>query len=244
MKVFKISVLLLLIVFSNYNAESRDSGSKSGNKSCRNEYSLKTKDLKSTDYTDSAYQDRKSNEVETLSGNSSHSGGYGALFIKWSKFKDKSILLMGVRGAWVINRSLGIGIDLNGVIPVSKYDDVDPEGRNMGILLGGYGGLLLEPIIWSNKIVHLALPLSMGAGWLGYIEDWEDNQYYYSGELFDQDVFWYIEPGINAEINITKYFRVNVGISKRFTQDLSLYNTPSDTFDKINYALALKFGGF
>jgi hypothetical protein len=179
-----------------------------------------------------------------LSGNNNHSGGYGALTIKGSKFKDASIMMMGIRGAWVINRSFGLGIDLNGIIPTTKFDDVDPNGWHKGILLGGYGGLLFEPIILSNKIVHLAIPLSMGAGWLGYAEDWEDEMYYYSGDLLDDDVFWYIEPGINAEINITDFFRINVGISKRFTQDLSLYNTPSDAFDKINYTFALKFGGF
>jgi hypothetical protein len=233
----------MLICFQ-FNAESKDFNIEQVSMRNGKSNSSETKELYSTEYIDSAKSDRKSNGVETLSRNNGHSGGYGALTFKGSKFKDNSILLMGVRGAWVINRSLGIGIDLNGIIPVSKYDEVDPEGINNAILLGGYGGLLLEPIIWSNKIVHLAIPISLGAGWLGYIEDWENDSYYYGGNLYDEDVFWYVEPGVNAEINITKYFRVNVGISKRFTQDLNLYNTPSDAFDKINYSLALKFGGF
>lgn len=152
--------------------------------------------------------------------------------------------MMGIRGAWVVNRSFGLGIDLNGLLPVSKYDDVDPAGLSDAILLGGYGGLLLEPVVWSKKLVHVTFPLSIGAGWLGYVEDWEDEYYYGGGDLMDNDVFWYIEPGINAEVNITNYFRIDVGISKRFTQDLSLYNTPSDAFDKLNYSLTLKFGGF
>jgi hypothetical protein len=182
--------------------------------------------------------------METLSGDNSHSGGYGALFFKGSSFKNTSILMMGIRGAWVVNRSFGLGIDLNGLLPVSKYDDVDPAGLSDAILLGGYGGLLLEPVVWSKKLVHVTFPLSIGAGWLGYVEDWEDEYYYGGGDLMDNDVFWYIEPGINAEVNITNYFRIDVGISKRFTQDLSLYNTPSDAFDKLNYSLTLKFGGF
>jgi hypothetical protein len=186
----------------------------------------------------------RDNSMETLSGNNSHSGGYGALFFKGSSFKNTSILMMGIRGAWVVNRSFGLGIDLNGLLPVSKYDDVDPEGLSDAILLGGYGGLLLEPVVWSKKLVHVTFPISIGAGWLGYVEDWEDEYYYGGGDLMDNDVFWYIEPGINAEVNVTNYFRIDVGISKRFTQDLSLYNTPSDAFDKLNYSLTLKFGGF
>ena len=186
----------------------------------------------------------REDRMETLSGENSHSGGYGALFFKGSTFKNKSIMIMGIRGAWVVNRAIGLGIDLNGLLPVSMYDDVDPAGTNDAILLGGYGGLLLEPVVWSRKVVHVTFPLSMGAGWLGYVEDWEDEYYYGGGDLLDDDVFWYIEPGINAEVNVTNYFRIDVGISKRFTQDLSLYNTPSDAFDKLNYSLTLKFGGF
>jgi hypothetical protein len=153
----------------------------------------------------------RENGMETLSGDNSHSGGYGALFFKGSSFKNTSILMMGIRGAWVVNRSFGLGIDLNGLIPVSKYDDADPVGISDAILLGGYGGLLLEPVVWSKKLVHVTFPISIGAG---------------------------------AEVNVTNYFRIDVGISKRFTQDLSLYNTPSDAFDKLNYSLTLKFGGF
>jgi hypothetical protein len=193
---------------------------------------------------EAAKQGKRDNGMETLSGDNAHSGGYGALFFKGSSFRNTSILMMGIRGAWVINRSFGLGIDLNGLLPISKYDDVDPIGTSDAILLGGYGGLLLEPVVWSKKLVHVTFPISMGAGWLGYVEDWEDEYYYGGGDLLDDDVFWYIEPGINAEVNVTNYFRIDVGISKRFTQDLSLYNTPSDAFDKLNYSLTLKFGGF
>ena len=244
MKVYKISISVLFILCFQYSAISGELYHKSENKTYSNEGSYVRKELRSTVHMDTSGHDKSSKEVQTLSGNNGHSGGYGALTFKGSKFKDASIMMMGIRGAWVINRSFGLGIDLNGIIPTTKFDDVDPSGLHKGILLGGYGGLLLEPIVWSNKIVHLAIPLSMGAGWLGYVEDWEDEMYYYSGDLMDDDVFWYIEPGINAEINITNYFRINVGISKRFTQDLNLYNTPSDAFDKINYSLTLKFGGF
>lgn len=186
----------------------------------------------------------KTNEMETLSHNNARSGGYGALVLKGSKFRDESILIMGIRGAWLINQSLGFGLDLNGILPLSTYDDIDPEGIDNGILTGGYGGFLLEPVLWPNKIVHVTIPLSIGAGWLGYIEDWENHKYDYHGDLYDDDVFWYIEPGVNVEINVTRFFRVNAGVSKRFSQGLTLINTPADAFDKINYAITLKFGGF
>jgi hypothetical protein len=250
MKIYRFFTPALILVLSYISVKGSEAKSHPERTSCPDQKAYCIKDdhsvenLDSSHHMDSSGNTRKSNKVQTLSGNNSHSGGYGAITLKGSKFKDASIMMIGLRGAWVINSSFAIGIDLNGVIPTTKFHDVDPGGRHEGILLGGYGGLFLEPIIWSNKIVHLTIPLSMGAGWLGYVEDWEDEMYYYSGDLLDDDVFWYLEPGINAEVNITNYFRINVGISKRFTQDLNLYNTSSDAFDKLNYSLTLKFGGF
>jgi len=243
----KTKIILFLILISTcsiYSVESSDLFTNTTPDSGAEKQTDKTGTKGSADEQDGDQQDKNLNDVETLSGNNGHSGGYGALTFKGSKFKDAAILMMGLRGAWVVNRSLGLGIDINGILPLSKYDDVDPEGKNYGILLGGYGGWLLEPVIWSNKIIHLTIPVSIGAGWLGYIEDWEGEDFYYGGDLYDQDVFWYIEPGLNAEINISRYFRVNAGVSKRFSQDLYLYNTPSDAFDKLNYTVVLKFGGF
>ncbi len=189
-------------------------------------------------------QESDNDDMMTLAGNNGHSGGYGGIFFKGTHFKDQTLLITGLRGAWVVNRSFGIGIDLNGIIPTTKYTGVDPEGLTQAVLVGGYGGMLLEPILWSNKIVHLTFPMSIGAGWLGYLEDWENNDYYHNGEIYDEDVFWYFEPGINVEVNVARFFRAGVGISKRFTQDLQLVNTSSTAFDQLNYGITLKFGGF
>ena len=188
----------------------------------------------------------KSNQTEmmTLAGNHGHSGGYGAIFFKGTSFKNQTLLISGVKGAWVVNRSFGIGIEVNGIIPTAKYLGIDPEGLNQAFLVGGYGGMLLEPILWSNKIIHLTFPVTIGAGWLGYIEDWENQHYYYNGKLYDDDIFWHIEPGINLEVNIARFFRAGVGITKRFAQDLDLINTSETAFDNLNYVIILKFGGF
>ena len=182
--------------------------------------------------------------VHTLAGKNQHSGGYGAIIFKGSEFNEVPILILAIRGAWVVNRSLGIGMEIDGLLPVSKYENIDPEGINSSILVGGYGGFFLEPILWSNTVIHLTFPVTAGAGWIGYIEDWENNSYYYNGDLYDHDVFWYIEPGANLEVNVARFFRISLGVSKRFTQNLLLINTPSDAFNNLNYSVTLKFGGF
>lgn len=188
---------------------------------------------------------KNKHQIKTLTGKMNHSGGYGAVSFKTSEFKDETLVLGGIRGAWVVNRTLAIGIDAYGIIPTTKYQDVDPNDLSKKLrLLGGYGGLMLEPIFFSNEVVHITFPVSAGAGWLGYEDPDQDDFWDERNDLVDEDVFWYIEPGANLEVNIAHNFRLDLGVSKRFTQDLQLVNTATDEFDEINYYLTLKIGGF
>ena len=183
--------------------------------------------------------------MQTLSGGLYHSGGYGALVFKYGDFKDQSLIMMGGRGTWVVNRAFGIGIEGNGIIPVHTYEGIDPAGLQPAYLVGGYGGLVLEPILWSNKLVHVTFPVSGGAGWLGYVRDWGSPDYDpVDSDLYDDDIFWYVEPNASIEMNITRFFRVAAGVTARFAEDVELVNTQSSDFNTFNFSLALKFGHF
>lgn len=185
---------------------------------------------------------RNKNEVKTLSGSGGHSGGFGALAFKGTQYMDETMVFMGLRGGWIINRVVAIGFEGWGIIPTVKLQGIDQSATD-AVVLGGYGGLFLEGIIFSNQIVHLTIPVSGGAGWIGYQEDFYYNSNSNS-DLISDDVFWYIEPGVAIELNVARSFRMDFGVSKRFTQDLSLADTPSDAFDKLSYFLTLKFGRF
>lgn len=188
---------------------------------------------------------KNKNQIKTLTGRMNHSGGYGAISFKTSDFKDETLVMGGIRGAWIVNRTLAIGIDAYGIIPTTKYDNIDSNDPSEKFrLLGGYGGLMLEPIFFSNEVVHITFPVSAGAGWLGYEDPDHEDFWNDSDGLIDEDVFWYIEPGANLEINVAHNFRLDLGVSKRFTQDLQLMNTATDEFDEVNYYLTLKIGGF
>ncbi|MEQ9231167.1 MAG: hypothetical protein RIF46_10830, partial [Cyclobacteriaceae bacterium] len=56
-------------------------------------------------------QRRKRDDIRTLSGSMSHSGGFGALSIRSTSFRNETMVLMGLRGGWIINRTLGIGLE-------------------------------------------------------------------------------------------------------------------------------------
>ena len=186
----------------------------------------------------------RNDEIQTLAGKNSHHGGFGAISFRASEFNNQDIILAGFRAGWIINRAFGIGFEGYGIIPTAEYENIDPSNPVISRSVGGDGGLFLEPIILSNKLVHVTFPVSGGAGWLGYIVDWEQNNHYYSNDLIDDDVFWYVEPGAAMELNVARNFRLNMGASYRFTKDLELINTSHSAFDAWNYFLTLKFGSF
>lgn len=179
-------------------------------------------------------------DIKTLSRNNGHGGGFGALNFKYTDFRDNSVLMTGFRGGWIINRAIAIGLEGQGIIPSATFNDVSLTGPVR--VLGGYGGLFLEPIFWSNEIIHITFPVAGGAGWLGYHDDWTENNI--DQGLIDEDVFWYLEPGGSMEVNVARNFRINLGVSYRFTENLDLTATSSDAFDGFNYFLTLKFGSF
>lgn len=187
---------------------------------------------------------RRNDEIQTLAGKHSHHGGFGGISFRASEFNNKDIIMVGFRAGWIISRAMGIGFEGHGVIPTAEYDNIDLSNSITSRAIGGYGGMFLEPIILSNKVVHVTFPVAAGAGWLGYIVDWEQNNNFYPNDLIDDDVFWYVEPGAALELNVARNFRINMGASYRFTKDLELINTSTSAFDAWNYFLTLKFGSF
>jgi len=128
---------------------------------------------------------RRNEEIQTLAGKNSHHGGFGGVSFRVSEFNNKDIVLVGFRAGWIINRAMAIGFEGHGIIPTAEYENIDPTNSLSSRSVGGYGGIFIEPIILSNKVVHVTFPIAGGAGWLGYIVDWEQNQNYYSNDLID-----------------------------------------------------------
>lgn len=112
-------------------------------------------------------------------------------------------------------------------------------------MAGGYGGLVIEPIIGAKWPVHVSIPILIGAGGVGLIRnnylkpDWEENYYHE-----DVDAFFVIEPGIEVELNMVKFMRLAIGGYYRYTSDLHLADTKSNVLDGFSVGLTMKFGKF
>lgn len=199
----------------------------------------------------------KPQKVETLFGDNMTHGGYGALVIGYSQIAGRSALTSGAKGAWIINHSLGLGLAGKGFISAEKSSPI-PDA-DWSAIAGGYGGFLVEPILFGTKPIHVSVPLIIGAGGLIYGNNKEydydyENQpeypYDYS-EVFDY--YFVFEPGIELEFTLTQFFRLAAGISYRLTSDINITRTVDDIDYQVvkpgdlrgfSAHLAFKFGKF
>ncbi|MGB3465553.1 MAG: hypothetical protein WBA74_09795 [Cyclobacteriaceae bacterium] len=180
-------------------------------------------------------------KIHTLTGRNNYSGGFGAISFKSTELRDETIVMAGVRAGWIINRALGIGFEGFGIIPTATFTDIGTQNLTPN---GGYGGMFLEPVFFSNQVVHVTFPVSAGAGWLGYYEDDNANVFSVNGNEVAEDVFWYVEPGASIEVNIARNFRLAGGVSKRFVEDLEMLETSDGDFETLSYFVTLKIGSF
>lgn len=185
---------------------------------------------------------------KTIFGNGEVShGGYGGISINYSHIGDNDAILAGARGAWIVNHRLGIGIGGYGFINDMSFNVDDEDGDTF--LTGGYGGLLLEPVIAPNNPVHVSFPVLIGAGGIALVRDYcsEDYNGYHDceyGYTEDSHAYFVIEPGAEIELNLIKYMRIAFGLSYRFTSDVVLANTSKTVLYGLSGGMTLKFGKF
>lgn len=197
-------------------------------------------------------QERSTEEMQTIFRNSdrktSH-GGYAGLTVGYTQIDGEDVMTLGGRAGWLIDHHVTIGLAGKAFMNSVFIDGYWPtsEGYNNGYyLVGGYGGLFVEPIIFPNFPVHLSVPILIGGGGLALNEEtWHDYSIDYNYyEPFDWDSYFVFEPGVEIELNVVKFFRVAFGASYRLTSNLHMAYVPKDMMNGFSADVTLKFGKF
>lgn len=195
-----------------------------------------------------AYGQENGDEFKTLFGDKhiSH-GGYGGVSVGYSQIDGKDAIIMGGRGAWVIGHGLAVGFAGNGFL--NDYHYSEALSRNVN-LAGGYGGLLIEPILLPKFPVHISVPVLAGIGGVAYTTSydpfyWDDPEYF----VEEATSFLVLEPGVELEFNVVRFFRLAFGAYYRFTTDVrftdSRIEPPSPkVMEGLTAGISLKFGKF
>jgi hypothetical protein len=141
--------------------------------------------------------------------------------------------------AYVANQQFEIGF-----VGVGFYSDVNKLGlsENERDLVGAYGGLHIEPILFSKSKVNLSFPLLIGGGAVGLLHGDIEDAYIEDDEW--EPVF-VAEPGVNILYNINRYIQLEAGVKYRFSSRIRL--EPDYAISKINgfsTGLGVKIGVF
>ncbi len=169
-------------------------------------------------------------------------GGFGFNYLE----TGREAIGLNLQGGIIYNQWLAAGIQGNAFFTINPL--TDKYTNDDASLLGGYGGLFVAPIIYSNALVHASFPVFVGYGSISYeIYDALDA----TNRIEDSDGFWVFEPGIEVELNLMKFIRVAVGGYYRYCGNVNLnYENGGENIvsknilNNFSVGIRLRFGKF
>jgi len=199
-------------------------------------HSLSAQKKETEDYIQ--FDDRKNTVHGVYIGLTQH---LGKLENEWAGFTSFKL-------AYVANRKLEIGLE--GTLFFSEVENETGVYRgDKALLVGAYGGLHLEPILFGNKFISVSFPLLIGGGSITLLEEKEQGGYEFTSDeyengAFEFDNFFIAEPGVNLLYNISRFVQIETGVKYRFS---SQYNVPlygKGNMNGFSAGLGLKIGIF
>jgi len=189
------------------------------------------------------YRDR--NEIYTLFGPYSGGGGYGAVTLGFSEIDGRNGIVMGGRGEWIIGHGLGLGVGGYGFLNEPELNGMDNLYYN---LAGGYGGLIIEPILFGRWPVHIAFPVLLGAGGIAlssFSEDFFMQFESYEANFEEGSAFLIAEPGVELEFNLVRWMRLSLYGTYRYTTSIISTGTiHENALEGWSSGITLKIGSF
>ncbi len=191
-------------------------------------------------------------------GGKVHVSGFGGPIMEFSSVGNDFAFLMGGGGGILLNHTLllggyGEGLTTNHYVDISNY--MTDYGQNKYSFTGqvnfGHGGFWIGYVNKANSPVHFAVTSKLGWGSIS-LYDTYDKSMYYSGDEFTDEVF-VIQPQIEADLNFTKWMKMNIGVGYRFVTGVDKKYHSSDgykqiydskDFNKPELTLSLLFGNF
>jgi hypothetical protein len=170
-------------------------------------------------------------------------GGYLAPEIKVGNVHEDISLLVGAKMGFTFNKNFTIGLAGYGLTSNSdfmddRYSITDPLRIGMG-----YGGLSLEYTLFSNKVIHFTVPVIVGAAGVYIYED--NNDFFYEDyQDIENSAAFVLEPGVNIELNVFKFMRLDLGASYRYITGTDLFYLEDKDLSDLSFNATFKFGFF
>jgi hypothetical protein len=171
-------------------------------------------------------------QQQTLIKGKIESGFFGAPVVKFSQVKSEFAVFAGGRGGWIINHVFSLGLGGYGLA-----NDIQIEGIGLGFgrdIEFGYGGLELEYINSSSKVLHFTLYGLLGGGGVTLPAT--------VPEL--DDAVFVAEPKANLVLNVASAMRIGVGAGYRWVTGTNSRYYGSGDLSAAMIDLTLFFGKF
>ena len=229
----KISLLLVIIVmiFAD-TVQSQDTLRLFGNRKTK----VRTEHQKTYRYND--------NGIQTLTGPGRKIGFYFGINSGYTRIDGYDAFSAGANIALIANHGLAIGFAGKGFFsePYKTSNNSDLSYN----YAGGYGGILIEPILFPKFPIHIAFPVLLGVGgvtrsrWTNFYDPYN----YHDVWVGNAEAYLIVEPGVQIEVNVARWMRLAMGGSYRFTTSLEPVNFKTDLLNGFTGELSLKFGMF
>jgi hypothetical protein len=152
-------------------------------------------------------------EPETLVGrppssDARVSGWFIAPTFTTTSFADTVAYGPGLRGGIYLNRRIAVGATVTALgLQESSFED------HRATNVGAYGGLLVQYVVQSNRLVHVTVESTLARGrWCTEIGDGKEG----TRDGCQGRNFVAFEPVANIEINVARHVRVDAGVGYRF----------------------------
>ena len=170
-------------------------------------------------------------------------GGFIAPELKVGNVHEDVSLFIGGNLGMTFNDKFTFGLAGYGLTNNSNFD-INRTGTLESASIGmGYGGLLLEYTFFTNKKIHFSIPVVVGVAGIYIYED-DDDYFNSEWDEIENSAAFVVEPGINIELNMFKFFRIDLGASYRLISQTDLVYLQDEDLSDITINATFKFGFF
>ncbi len=178
-------------------------------------------------------------EIQTVFNRNKRNGFYGSISLGYSPIDNKHGAVFSSRGCIIMDRWFAIG--LGGTAFINNIDKINNiyTPNNQDNLTGAYGGLVLEPIAFPMKPLHISFPVLIGGGVVVPFNEYNHTTYNYI-----EDYYFVIEPGIELEVNFTRWLRIAAFATYRHTSEIEIPEVSKNALRSYSTGLTFKIGLF
>ncbi|MDD5223091.1 MAG: hypothetical protein PHE84_03800 [bacterium] len=177
-------------------------------------------------------------EQDTLikGGHEHEHGGFGGPVVKLTAVNFEPGAVVGVRGGWILDHQFTVGG--GGYVLLSNLNQGQGDLSEEADLTFSYGGLELGYTFWPDKLFHGNFLALIGGGSLSMMNN-DDDEF-----LLESNDYFVFEPELNLEMNVTKFFRIDLGLGYRLVAGDEFYEYDYMDLSGVTGTLTFKFGKF